>query len=244
MKYLRLALGLVLAGSFFASSTNAAIITYNLSDKDPGAQNPPDYGLRIDGLFGVEISIWTFSFDSTDVKMVIDTSAQTAHIFGNVIGGKDVGTSWGTEYSWYLDFMYTDIMITDTTTGYWHAVDVGGDHINLSNSGTLELLSDEDVDGVYGGDGSDKGEFIAFADYKGGDFFLSGSKGPYVSAWLANTSGFVDDPSSVVLADYNRFGACCKDFGFKATQVPEPGTLGLLGAGLLGLAFARRKKAA
>ena len=227
----RVGLGLVVTCGFFASSAEAATITYSLSDKDPGAENPPDYGLRLDGLFGEESSVWTFSFDSTDVKMVIDTVQETARIFGDVIGAKDVGAEWDPSdgYSWHLDFLYTDITINDLTTGYWHAADKG---TNLSNKGTLELLSNADVDGSYGSDGSDKGEFLAFADYKGGDFFFDQSKGPYVSAWLVSTSGF-DDPLNLVFADYNRFGACCKDFGFKAQQVPESGNSATLLLGTL-----------
>ena len=134
-------------------------------------------------------------------------------------------------------------MIDDLTTGYWTASDVGAptNHINLFNKGSLELLSDADVDA---GGLSDQGEHVALADYMGGSFFLHSSKGPYVSAWLASTWGFVDDPSLVPLADYKLIGTCCKDFGFKATRVPEPSTLTLLGAGLLGLGFMRRKRAA
>lgn len=237
----------VLIGSLAVTSANAAIISYNLSDKDPGAQNPPDYGLRLDGLFGEESSIWTFSFDSTDVRMDVDTVLGTAHIYGEVIGAKDVGTEWDpvTGYSWYLDFTYTDITITDPVTGFWHAADDNGatNNINLANKGSLQLLSDADVDGAYGGnDGSDQGEYIAFADYKGGDFFLHGTKGPYVSAWLANTSGFVPDADNLALNDYNRFGACCKDFGFKASNVPEPAPLLLFGTALLGLRLVKRTK--
>lgn len=245
MRHLRLLLAFALAGTVFATSAHADIITYSLSDKDPGAQNPPDYGLRVDGLFGDESSIWTFSFNSTDVKMVIDTGAETAHIFGEVIGAKDVGTEWDPiiGYTWDLDFWYTDIIVTDPTTGYWHAADVGGDHKNILNNGSLELLSNADVDGDSS---SDQGKFIGLVDYKGGDFFFHGSKGPYVSAWHASTPIFVADASVPPLTadDYTRFGACCKDFGFKATRVPEPSTLTLLLSGLLGLGFVRRGRAA
>ena len=236
MKYLRVVLGLVLAGSLFASSANADIITYSLSDKGFGMQNPPDYGVRLDDLFGVPDSEWTFSFNSTDVQMVIDTTLATAHIFGDVIGGENVGIAWGTVYDWNLDFTYTDITIIDPATGYWHAADVGmPTHINLLNIGTLTLLSPANVDGVAG---LDNGKSVALADYMSGDFFLHPIKGPYVSAWLASTPGFyagADPPYEV--------SGCCKDFGFKATRVPEPHTLSLFGVGLLGLGFMRRKRA-
>ena len=246
MKCLRLVLVLVLAGSFFASSANADIITYSLSDKNLGAEALPDYLLRVDGLFGVESSIWTFSSDSTDVKMVIDTDLATAHIFGDVIGAKDVGAVWdpAAGYSWSLDFLYTDITITDPTTGYWTAPVLPASHINLFNTGSLQLLSDADVDGAIEVPMSDKDEYIALADYHGGAFFLHDPKGPYVSAWLASTSGFVPSLPGLGVDDYTRFGSCCKDFGFRATRVPEPSTLTLLGAGVVGLGFMRRKRAA
>ena len=95
-------------------------------------------------------------------------------------------------YLWYLDFMYTDITIDDHTTGHWTAANdnSGTDNINVLNSGWLKLLSDANVDGVAG---SDQGRFVALADYHGGAFFLHDPKGPYVSAWLASTPGFVDN---------------------------------------------------
>ena len=68
--------------------------------------------------------------------------------------------------------------------------------------------------------------------------FYTPSRVPYVSAWLASTPGFyagADPPYEV--------SGCCKDFGFKATRVPEPHTLSLFGVGLLGLGFMRRKRA-
>lgn len=233
---------MIVAGSLICTSASATTITYSLSDKAPGAENPPDYGLRIDGLFGEESSIWTFSFNSTDVKMEIDTVAETAHVFGEVIGAKDVGSEWApaTGYSWELDFTYTDITINDAVTGYWSAADVGATptgHVNTANKGSLKLLSDADVDGIVG---SDLGRYVGFADYKGGDFYLDGSKGPYVSAWLASTLGFVDDPGTLVLGDYERFGACCKDFGYKATLVPEPDMAVLFVIALFGLGVSRR----
>lgn len=223
----------LLAAAFlglFSLQASAVMLSYALSDKDPGAQFPPDYGLRLDGLFdGDSDREWTFGF--VDVVMDIDTTLDTVHIHGSLVGGEDVGGVWATEYDWALDFLYTDVIVGED--GFWHAPDTMG--INPTNFGTLTFLSgppDDDVDGIAG---SDTGKTIGLADYRGGDFFLHADKGPYVSAWLAHTVGFD-------ATEYERTGSCCQDFGFKATPIPEPTTLAIFGLGLVGLGYSRRRK--
>lgn len=76
----------------FGSTAHAVIITYDLSDKQFGAKDPPDYGLRIDDLFDVAGSNWTFSFKTTNVQMIINTDgAGRVQIVGQVRGGLDPG---------------------------------------------------------------------------------------------------------------------------------------------------------
>ncbi len=219
----------------FSANAPADIFSFDLSNKAPGAQNPPDYGLRLDDLFtSPTASIWTFSFDQTDgasVRMDVDTTASTVRIFGTVVGGLDVGTVWqaDTIASWDLDFLY-DTNITVASDGYW-SVPMTSSGFNF---GSLELLS---LSGSGGGyfSSADIGKTLNLADFKGGDFVASGGPSPqtpYVSAWLQTTADFVEDGNT----SYVRpTGGCCMDFGFRATPVPEPGSLALLALGLFGI---------
>jgi len=166
-----------------------------------------------------------------------------------IIGGRDMDqTEWTVgapgANTWYLDFTFRDIVVTDPNTGFWTASgNTGG--IDADSSGFLVFKDDADIDG----DGnSDLLRGIGLADYRDGTpgwFNIGGPapQGPYVSSWLADTTGFVDmqtfvpnDPNS-----YNRSGACCKDFGYRAERVPEPAGVMLMGLGLLGLLRTRRR---
>lgn len=251
MKNLKsLLLGLTALVLLQAGSASAAIISYRLSDKAFGAENPPDYGLRLDDLFtNPTDSNWTFSFDKFGASMLmdIDTLAESVRIHGTVFGGRDVGAVWdaATTAFWELDFTYNlagNLGITDLTDGYWSVPNTGD---SAGNFGWMKLLDDKDLDGITG---SDKNKFLALGDYHGGSFVANGGPnpaGPYVSAWLQSTDGFVTslaaDPSTENYARPNG-GACCMDFGFRAERVPEPGTIAILGLGLVAIGLGRRKQ--
>ena len=49
--------GVALVLLLASGAASADIITYSLSNKDRGVEALPDYGLRVDGLFGVRSSI-------------------------------------------------------------------------------------------------------------------------------------------------------------------------------------------
>ncbi|MFT7460271.1 MAG: hypothetical protein ACI909_002959 [Planctomycetota bacterium] len=239
-----------------AGFVSAQIITYNLSDKAYGGIYAPDYGLRLDDLFGTssDESNWTFSFEApgASVQMDVDTGLDTVRIHGTVFGGRDIGTEWDSDTTafWTLDFLYDndDLIVYDD--GYWDMPELGEEPENF---GWLQLIGSDlmgtgiDLDENAG---SDNGKYIALGDYHGGSFEPLGGPapaGPYVSAWLQSTDGFVefenplDDVQEAAFVRPNN-GECCMDFGFRATQVPEPSTMLILGTGLAALGLRRRKQ--
>lgn len=234
-----ISLAAIALSAALSTSVQADVITYDVTNKSPGGIALPDYGLRLDDLFTAPTnSNWTFSFDDTDgasVQMDVDTDNDTVRIHGLVYGGRDTGSAWdpATAAFWNLDFTYNDgITITDATNGYW-TVDY-----NADNFGFLQLIDAVNADGIGG---TDEGKYIALADFHGGSFVANGGPapaGPFVSAWLESTDGFIASNSDLVNENYVRpnGGACCMDFGFRASEpVPAPMPLILLSLGLFGL---------
>ena len=225
-------------------SVFAGIITYDVTNKAPGALANPDYGLRLDDLFTSPTdSNWTFDFNNTagtSVQMDVDTDTAEVRIYGTVFGGRDIGSAWdsATTAFWELDFLYSDgVTITDAATGLWSL------DFNADNFGSLKLLDDIDLDGDSN---SDLGRYLGIGDYHGGSFVASGGpapQSPYVSAWLENTDGFIDNIDDLAGETYFRpnGGGCCMDFGFRADQVPEPSSLLILAFGLLGMGLMERR---
>jgi len=147
--------------------------------------------------------------------MEISDSAFAAGSFTGVAGNI---LSWDTTSGVGNGFM-VDLADMDSDPGTFND-DVNNIMIVLSADGSQILdLIDIHVDGI----------FISFRDDTQGDvFFEEGTSGSYF------VGGRIDRQPTTVLASTPVLGIFVR-----VTQVPEPGTLGLLGAGLLGL-FMRR----
>lgn len=103
---------------------DAATVTYRLHSHPDGNQNPPPYGLRLNGLFGG--GVYTFDFDYTsisedaDVKLEYDDVAGEIRIFGRAYGGKDAGTDYDPGLSGWVDIDFTyraNVVNGDTEAG-------------------------------------------------------------------------------------------------------------------------------
>ncbi|MDX2199860.1 MAG: hypothetical protein SF069_12930 [Phycisphaerae bacterium] len=109
------ALAAAVVGSAFAGPTPVvANGTYRLFNHDGGGAQPPAYGLRLDGLdLHHNTRIYSFDFENaqSDMKMTVNHANGTIRIFGQVYGGRDVGSSYenpanGRVGLWQIDFTY------------------------------------------------------------------------------------------------------------------------------------------
>ena len=214
---------LICSLGLFAGSANAALFKFALSDSVEGGEAPPNYGLRLDGLYSNNArDIYTFSF--VDVSMTVDSVADTAILGGSLLGGSE-GDGKARDTDWNFMFTYTGLDVDDT-------------------DGSWEFLN-----GTSGGMGSisnSLGDSFLLTEWMGSDGF--GPKGdggpcrPNDGPWCGN--GWLNHsitPNSPLDGWESRHLAA-SDFLYTGTPVPAPSVLALFFAGLFGLGFARRFK--
>lgn len=220
-----------------AGSAYAAVIVFQLESHPGGNVSPPPYGLRLDGLFdGNTNEEWTFDFSDpqSDMKMWVDTIANTITIAGQAYGGRDAGAGYDPILSgvWDISFVYSTNVMIDTSNPPWLDIE-SSPEAPLDNNGSITPL----FNAVAGGFNIVAGVAIALEQEK--EFYFnniedhrldgSGLSGPetYVGwGWLnSGDSPHID----------------ASDWLFTATVIPVPAAVWLFGSALGLLGWLRRK---
>lgn len=216
-----------LALSLLAGSANAALIEFDLFDSQFGNERPPTYGIRLDGLYsGNQNDVYTFSF--VDVSMIVDTVGNTATLGGSLLGGTE-GDGEARDTEWTFAFEYSDLDVD--ADGSWEFVNgtsdgMGGIAMVGGSGDTFQLVQWMGSDG-FGPDGDGVN--------------CRGTDGPWCgNGWLNHsiTPGVPTDfwqTTHLNASDFLYIG--------RPTSVPEPSVIALFGLGLIGMGFARRRKA-
>ena len=219
----------VLGLGMISGAANATLFTFSLADSVEGGERPPNYGLRLDGLYsGEQNDVYTFTF--VDVDLTVDSDAGTVSIGGSLDGGtQETGNGEGETRGtgWYLDFLYENVMV-DETTGLWSLISGVS-----TGAGSIRQTGNDD-------------NTFALANYNSSSNGLGGfganrcrtSDGPLCgNGWLIHSI----TPGDPVDFDSGRLRA--SDFLYTGTLVvPEPSVVALFGVGLVGLGFARRRR--
>lgn len=243
----------VLAGLAWSTAAHAGIPLqnglYRLHNHPDGNQNPPPYGLRLDGLGGVTGHVYTFDFEyddgagnQSDMHLFLNQNTGFIHIYGTVYGGlnKTSNTNVYDNSStndrvgwWYVDFTYS-IGVGPSAGDMGGYTDVEtAVSAQMLNSGTITRIGSwgattlqtsytlVDKAGMYPQDYT-----FRFGDEDNGlgHRNYSGISG---WGWLIHSGLPQHNPSS--------------DWLFTATPAPVPGAV-LMGLVGLGLAGALRRK--
>ena len=103
--------------------------TYRLANHPDGNAQPPQYGLRLDNLFGGAPagSIFTFDFNDSksNVNMTVDDVNHKIRIWGQAFGGRDIGSAYANDQYrgvYTFEFNYSiSVGLRETTTARWAA---------------------------------------------------------------------------------------------------------------------------
>lgn len=229
-----IALVLVSVGSASAAQADEFILRSHTG----GGARPPLYGLRLDGLYsGNTNDIFTFDFDHATADMRLTVTGSTIVISGTAYGGLNEGSGYasGADASkvgvWQIYFEY-DTNVSAVSNG-WHVTGEAA-----SNAGTIQRIADASGTALTTAD-----TVFAMTDEQGSHSYsfqfidaVHRSDGPW-SGW-----GWVNhDTTGDGVIDNHIYAS---DWLFSATPVPEPGTLALLGLGVLCVGLARRRRLA
>ena len=242
--------GAVLAvwgGLCFGSAVQAAIPMqgglYRLANHPDGNQNPPPYGLRLDGLDGTASHVFTFDFEyddgagnASDMHLFLDHHTNSIHIYGTVYGGLNKPGNTGIYDNsatndrvgwWDVDFTYSiGVGPKPGDGGGLHdmAVDDGA---QMQNSGSITRQSGFGASTLNSSytmvdkAGNPNNYTFRFGDENNGHGHR-GFAGISGWGWLIHSGMGAHNPAS--------------DWLFTATPAPVPGAvlLGVLGMGLVG----------
>ncbi len=213
-------------------SVSAQAITigsYDLHNHPDGSENPPAYGLRLDGLLtGNSNEEYTFDFNHQDSAMTLTYDGSTIVIDGKAFGGEDNGTGYaaGTTAIWDIHFEYL-VGVNQPGDGGLDDVIVNADYANF---GTIS----SNLDNFELSDKSSGGLSFQFGDENGSGH--RGESGISGWGWLRHgadcTTG--TDCANIQYSDWL--------FTATPTPVPVPAGIWLFSSALIGLFAAKRKR--
>ncbi|ARN73271.1 hypothetical protein [Oceanicoccus sagamiensis] len=210
-----------------------AVGSYNLYNHPDGSENPPAYGLRLDGLLsGNSSEEYTFDFNHQDSAMTLSYDGSTIVIDGTAFGGEDAGSSYvaGTTAVWTIHFEY-EVGISSSANGGVDDLIVNANGANFgsisSNLGTIELS-----------DKASSGTSFRFGDKSGNGH--RGFDGISGWGWLMHGSDCLGgtDCENIQYSDW-LFTASATT---PVTAVPVPGALWLFTSSILGLVAVKRRR--
>ncbi|WP_405231691.1 PEP-CTERM sorting domain-containing protein [Lentisalinibacter salinarum] len=211
---------LALAALLFAGAAGATPILYDVNDRGTNITLDGWIAANLDGINGV-------TFDAVG-GVILDDRDRGA---GNTDGtGGDTANN-----DMWRDFVFADER--NTEVGNPAGVDISISGLAASAWYDVSLWAFDDV--------SNGGRNML---WNGVALSIPDSPDPTgLDAQVANFRVFTDATGVAILQgriDFSDQGVCCNVFvnGFSLTRVPEPGTIALLGMGLIGLAFTRRRK--